>query len=146
MSLKAFHLFFIGCSVALAVGVGIWCLASFAATGQPMKAVLGVGCLLAGGGLVAYGVSVVKKFRHIGFMALALMVLPRLAEACPACWGDADSPQFRGMQAAVFFLLGVTGIVMGGFVSLFVYFWKRGRKVAMDNALIVSQMMEASRK
>jgi hypothetical protein len=147
MSLKAFHAFFIACSALLAFGLGVWCFSSFMQGGRAMDAVLGVLGILAGVGLVTYGVAFLRKLRNVGMMAVLFLLVPAVASACPVCWGgDADSPQAKGMQAAVFFLLGLTGVVLSLFITLFIYFWKRGKRVAVEQALLVRQMMEASRK
>jgi hypothetical protein len=146
MSLKAFHAFFIACSALLAFGLGVWCLSSFMEGGRATDAILGVLGIFAGVGLVIYGIAFLKKLRNVGMMAILFLLVPGLVTACPVCWGDSDSPQARGMQAAIFFLLGLTGVVLSLFISLFVYFWKRGKRVAMEQALLVRQMMEASRK
>jgi hypothetical protein len=147
MSLKFFHIFFIACSVILAVGIGVWGLMAFSRSGRILDGLWGGGSILAGIGLVVYGVSFLRKMKHVGFMALALLLIPRVTLACPACYGgDPNSPQMRGMQAAVFVLLGVTAVVLGGFVALFIHFWKRSRQVEIEHAHLVRQMMEASQK
>lgn len=147
MSLKFFHIFFIACSALLAVGIGAWGLLSFGRTGHLLDVLWGGGSILAGIGLAVYGVSFLRKMRHVGFMTVLLLLAPRVTMACPVCFGgDPNSPQLRGAQAAVFFLLAVTGVVLGGFVALFVYFWKRSRRVELEHAHLVRQMMEASQK
>ena len=146
MSLKAFHAFFIACSALLAFGLGVWCLSNFMEGGRASDAIFGALGILAGLLLVIYGIAFLKKLRNVGMMALLFLFVPSLVSACPACWGDPESPQTKGMQAAIFFLLGLTGVVLSLFTSLFVYFWKRGKRVAIEQALLVQQMMEASRK
>ena len=47
--------------------------------------------------------------------------------ACPVCFGDPSAPAAKGMNAAVWFLLGMVGLVQAGFVALFVTFWRRAR-------------------
>ncbi len=68
MSLKAFHIFFIVCSALLAAGIGVWQIMDFAATGRPVTAILGGASILAGVGLVVYGVSFLKKLKHVGYL------------------------------------------------------------------------------
>jgi hypothetical protein len=49
------------------------------------------------------------------------------AMACPVCFGAPDSPLTKGATSAVWFLLGIVGLVQIGFVALFVSFWRRAR-------------------
>lgn len=60
--------------------------------------------------------------------ALATVAFPVMA--CPACYGQLDSPTGDGMNMAIFFLLAVTGGVLSAFVSFFVYMRKRTRLIA----------------
>jgi hypothetical protein len=131
----------------LALGIGIWGLVSYGRSGQVLDMLWGGGSILAGIGLGVYGVSFLRKMRHVGYMALALILVPNVVRACPVCFGgDSNDPQVRGVQAAVLFLLAVTAVVLGGFVALFVGFWKRSRRVESEQAHLVGQMMEASQK
>jgi hypothetical protein len=68
MSLKAFHIFFIGCSALLAAGIGVWELRNFAGNGRFLDAVLGGASLLAGVGLVVYGIAFLRKMKHVGYL------------------------------------------------------------------------------
>ena len=40
------------------------------------------------------------------------------SHACPSCWGNPDSPITGAMNSGIFFMLGVTGIVLGWFVAV----------------------------
>jgi len=44
-----------------------------------------------------------------------------VAVACPSCYGDPQSPMTEGMNAAILFLLGVTGTVLTTVTVFFVY-------------------------
>jgi hypothetical protein len=59
-------------------------------------------------------------------VALATLV-PSVADACPVCFGDPNSPMTKGATKAVWFLLAIVGFVQIGFVALFVSFWRRAR-------------------
>jgi hypothetical protein len=48
--------------------------------------------------------------------------------ACAVCFGDAGSNQVQAQNAGIFVLLGVTGVVLGGFVAMMVCFWRRARR------------------
>lgn len=72
-----------------------------------------------------------KRFWSALVLALALIVLvPRESLACPICFGgiDPDSQIGRGMNWAVFTLLGVTGGVLSGFVGFILHLVKRSRQ------------------
>ncbi|MEI6083264.1 MAG: hypothetical protein WCS70_03075 [Verrucomicrobiota bacterium] len=49
--------------------------------------------------------------------------------ACAVCFGDANSSQVRGQNAAIFTLLGVTGLVLTGFIVIIIRFARRARVV-----------------
>lgn len=46
--------------------------------------------------------------------------------ACDVCFGGAGSPP--GQNAGIFVLLGVTGVVLGAFAAMSIYFWRRARR------------------
>ena len=68
MSLKAFHIFFIATSVLLAIGLGIWEIVAYAASGDAVQLLIGIASFLAAGGLVVYGVRFLKKLKHVGYL------------------------------------------------------------------------------
>ena len=65
-------------------------------------------------------------------ITVAIVAAPRAAFACPVCFGQSDSPMALGTNAAVFFMLGVTGSVLAGFAGFFIYLMRRA-KLAADN-------------
>jgi len=62
-------------------------------------------------------------------VAIAWGLLPQIALSCTTCYGPggADSPTARGMGMAILFLLGVTGMVLGGILGFVFYLWRRSR-------------------
>ncbi len=60
--------------------------------------------------------------------------LPRAASACAVCYGAADSPMTKGMNAGIFALLGVTAIVLGGLAAFMVYLAVKAKRSAADGA------------
>ena len=60
-------------------------------------------------------------------LTLGLAVVPRTALACPVCFGQSDSPMAWGVNMAIFFMLGVTGLVLAGFAGFFVYLMRRAK-------------------
>ena len=68
MSLKAFHIFFIVLSTALAVGFGAWAIRDFTQSGNWIHLALGVGSFLGSVVLVRYGVWFLRKLKHVGYL------------------------------------------------------------------------------
>ena len=74
-----------------------------------------------------------KTLRVFAAAAAMVIVAPAIALACPICFGgDPNSPEARGLNWAVFTLLGVTGGVLSGFVGFIFHLMKRSRQ-AMSN-------------
>ena len=67
--------------------------------------------------------------------AVAMIALPRVALACPVCFGQSDSPMAWGVNVAIFFMLGVTGSVLAGFAGFILYLVRRARLVAAEETL-----------
>ena len=61
-------------------------------------------------------------------LAASLLFLPDILSACPSCYGAPGEPMTEGMNMAILSLMGVTGGVLFGFVSFFVYLRKRARQ------------------
>ena len=71
--------------------------------------------------------------RILGVLLVAVAVLLTTASpvaACATCFGASDAAMTRGMNNAILLLLGVVGVVQGGFVALFYRFWRRARERA----------------
>ena len=68
MSLKAFHLVFVIASVLLAFGFAAWSFTEYSNTRGPLELAFGIGSLLAGAGLLAYGKYFLKKLKHISYL------------------------------------------------------------------------------
>jgi hypothetical protein len=64
-------------------------------------------------------------------LAVAVAALPRIASACPACFGDPNSAMTHGASNGVLFMLGIVGFVQVGFVALFWTFWRRARAIRL---------------
>lgn len=58
---------------------------------------------------------------------LVLGLAPSAALACPVCFGQTDSPLAAGVNWGIFLLLAVLAAVLGGFISFFIYLFKRSR-------------------
>ena len=60
--------------------------------------------------------------------AVAFALAPRAARACAVCYGAPEAAQTHGMNLGIVTMLGVTGLVLGGFGGLFVCFARRARR------------------
>ena len=125
MSLKWFHIVFITLSMLISLGFGVWGLFNqFVVAGRGvagrLRRALRLRELLSREGAEA------GRMRN----AVATLVTvagaaghPDPALACPVCFGAADSPQTRGVQAGIVALLVVTVVVLarsrGSFSSIF---------------------------
>ena len=58
-------------------------------------------------------------------VALCLVALPHGASACSVCFGDPTSPASKGLAWAVFALLGVVFVVLGGFTAFLIFLARR---------------------
>ena len=64
---------------------------------------------------------------------VALMIaVPRLALACPVCFGQSDSPMAQGVNMGIYFLLAVVVGVLAAFASFFVYLARRAKAFANE--------------
>lgn len=68
MSLKAFHIFFISLSVALAIGFAVWLFQTYIRTSNAWMLVASLASLLAGASLVFYGARILKKLKHVSYL------------------------------------------------------------------------------
>ncbi len=68
MSLKAFHIFFIGLSTLMCLGIAAWRLAAYSEEGQIGILVQAVASGGAGVGLVEYGRRFLKKTKELGYL------------------------------------------------------------------------------
>ena len=72
-------------------------------------------------------------WKFFGVWCLVFGVSPS-ALACAACYGKSDSPMAWGMNAGIFTLLVVVGVVLSGITGFFVYIAKRSAKISDDNS------------
>ncbi len=68
MSLKAFHILFITVSVALSFWFGWFELSRYTDSKAAMDLWFGVGSLVTGAGLIAYGIYFLKKLKNISYL------------------------------------------------------------------------------
>ena len=72
--------------------------------------------------------NIVNSFNaRLVLITLALVAAPRVALACPVCFGQSDSPMAWAMNTGILFMLVVVGGVLAGFASFFVHLMRRAR-------------------
>jgi len=68
-------------------------------------------------------------------VALAvILAVPRLALACPVCFGNSDAPMAIATNNGVLFMIGVVVAVLAGFASFFIYLIRRANRLAEQTA------------
>ena len=67
---------------------------------------------------------------HALVLACFVLAAPRVALACPVCFGNSDSPMAIATNMAILAMLVVVVGVLGGFATFFIYLMRRGRRVA----------------
>lgn len=68
MSLKTFHIFFIGASVLLSFAVAVWSIQTYRVDGDFLTLLMAIVSVGGGVGLIKYGISFLKKLRHVSFL------------------------------------------------------------------------------
>jgi glucose uptake protein GlcU len=68
MSLKAFHIVFIALSILMAFFCGVYLLDEYRDTHDAAQLIVGILLIVAGGALIFYGKSVLRKLKHISYL------------------------------------------------------------------------------
>ena len=63
-----------------------------------------------------------------------LVGIPRLALACPVCFGAADSPQTKASQAGILALLLVTVVMLASIAGFFFIYLRRRIRMFEETA------------
>lgn len=63
----------------------------------------------------------------------ALLAVPRLASACPVCFGASDGAMVRGSSMGIFVLLIVTLLVLGAFATFFTVLARRAKAAQLND-------------
>ncbi|HEX3626665.1 MAG TPA: hypothetical protein VH280_14720 [Verrucomicrobiae bacterium] len=71
-----------------------------------------------------------KKFTAALFSLVFFLASQPSVWACSACFGKSDSAMARSLNASIFTLMGVVGVVLSGAASFFVFLSKRAAAVA----------------
>jgi hypothetical protein len=71
--------------------------------------------------------SNLKHWLVAGVVATAL-TMPQSLWACAVCFGDPNSAQTKGVNSAVLGMIGVTTVVLSGFIALIIAINLRARR------------------
>ena len=134
MSLKAFHIFFIIASAALALGLALW---GFSHEGESYQSpILGGIGLVVGILLIPYLGWFLKKMRKMGSMIVAIGLLFSYdVFACAVCFGDPNSLMTKGAKYGMAFLILVVGGVLAAMTSVALSWNRRARALSVDHLL-----------
>jgi hypothetical protein len=61
-----------------------------------------------------------------------VMATPRVLLACAVCYGAPQAAQTEGMNLGIVTMLGVTGVVLGGFGGMIFCFARRARRYGAE--------------
>jgi hypothetical protein len=61
-----------------------------------------------------------------------LLAAPRVALACPVCFGETDSPLALAMNRGIWMMLGVVACMLGAFAYFFIYLMRRAKLAAQQ--------------
>jgi hypothetical protein len=73
-------------------------------------------------------------------VAVAVMLaVPRVALACPVCFGQSDAPMAVATNMGIWMMLGVVAAVLVSFASFFIYLIRRAKLVELAEPTINPQ-------
>jgi hypothetical protein len=70
----------------------------------------------------------------LGSVFVGIMAAPRVALACPVCFGMAAGPMADAMNAGIFFMLAIITVVLGGFASFIVHLVRQAKRAGEQEA------------
>ena len=73
---------------------------------------------------------------RIFLTALVLLGIPRLALACPVCFGNSDSPLAIATNMGIIAMLVVVAGMIGAFATFFIYLNRRAKRVAEQEGTV----------
>ena len=142
MSLRTFHIVFVGFSTLLAFVLGGWAFHFHRASGLSAYLALGGASCAGGVGLIVYGFWFWRKIRrdeeerqgrrrsfHVVPLLALLMMLgaPRVAHACSVCYGEAQGPMIDAARLGVWLLFGLVLSMQLAFGLFFVQLRRRAK-------------------
>ena len=75
---------------------------------------------------------------------IALVAAPRVALACPVCFGQSDSPLAKGVNMGVLFMLETITAVLIAFASFMIYLARRAKVFAGDDIESIDSVRETA--
>jgi hypothetical protein len=75
---------------------------------------------------------------RLTILAALILAVPRVALACPVCFGQSDSPMASAANLAIIVMLVIVGGVLAAFASFFIYLMRRARMAAEQTSPPVS--------
>jgi hypothetical protein len=63
------------------------------------------------------------------FILIAIAAVLQQSQACPSCYGNAQSSRIDGMNTAILTMVGIVGIVLTGISSFFIRMVKRSHNL-----------------
>jgi uncharacterized membrane protein len=69
---------------------------------------------------------------RIALITALVVALPRIALACPVCFGENDSPIAQAMNSGILMMLGVVAGMLTAFASFFIYLIRRAKQAAAE--------------
>lgn len=63
----------------------------------------------------------------VAVLAATVSLVPRIALACPVCFGASDGPMARGSSMGILTLLGVTVVMLAALAGFFLHLVRRAR-------------------
>lgn len=129
MSLKAFHIFFVAVSAILGFFLLLWGLDMYRTLHEGLYLALGGVGLMLLVGLIPYYRWFRKKMSRIASLVLFSLLsgLADIAQACPVCFGDPNSPMIQSIKSGIIVLIVVIGGVLSA-IAFTAWTWSRRAK------------------
>ena len=71
--------------------------------------------------------------RH-AVLAVVLLAVPRVALACPVCFGQSDALLVKATNLGIIAMLGVVAVMLSSFAAFFVHLNRRARRFSAGGA------------
>ena len=78
------------------------------------------------------GIAIGRSKQYL-LPALVLLAVPRVALACPVCFGQNNTPMGNAVKAGVILMLVLVGLVLTAFGAFIVQLNRRARALADDS-------------
>jgi hypothetical protein len=75
-----------------------------------------------------------RRFLRAVVASWLLLAAPRVALACPVCFGNSDAPMAMATNTGIIFMLGIVVLMLSAFASFFIYLIRRANRLAAEAA------------